>query len=35
MIKQEKLKIGEKMKILKKNNEYYKKLCEGEPIATE
>lgn len=29
MIKEEKLKIGEKMKILKRNNEYYQHKFEG------
>lgn len=35
MIKEEKLKVGEKMKILKKNNEYYRRICEGEVVPTE
>jgi hypothetical protein len=35
MIKEEKLKIGEKMKILKKNNDYYRQVCDGNIASLE
>ena len=34
MIKEEKLKIIEKMKILKKNNNYFRRQCEGTPTTS-